>query len=157
MEEEGGDYAHGGRDDDEEEDLILEDFDSLKRSRVAADDFELDDHDDEAPDPKKPHIFAVPAAPVAQAKRPGNHFVPFQEVPGCNVDAVRPEHAVVDNVYYYSQVSMWSLMYGNVTQGLSTPAIFDAKKQQMWGSVFYFSAISHRFYLRITTEIEFDF
>ena len=115
--------SHSDDDDDDDEELDLE----VMQQRPSADDFELDSAEE------APHTFKVPALPVGRRARSlsDNHLVPFEMIPQSNVNAVRPEHAVVDSVSYYNHVGLWTLMYAHVTQGVSTPAIFDAKAQRM--------------------------
>lgn len=122
--EEGPSRKRRGAEEDEDDEAFDLEFMQEKRQRPSADDFQLDESDEE-------HVFAVPAPPSRPRTMSDNHLVPFEMIPLSNVDAVRPEHAVVDAVSYYNHVSLLTLMYANVTQGISTPIIYDAKNQRM--------------------------
>ncbi len=117
-------------DEDEDDDIVMLDADDLeersKRQRISVDQFDFDDGED-----NRMHVFAAPAPVVRQRNMNDNHLVPFEAIPNRDINAVRPEHTVVDSVSYYNQLGLWTLMYGHVTQGVSVPAVFDAKNQKM--------------------------
>lgn len=121
--EEGGKRHHEAADGDDDDAFDLE-FMQEKRARPSADDFQLEESDEE-------HVFAAPAPLNRPRSMADNHLVPFEMIPQSNVDAIRPEHAVVDAVSYYNHLALLTLMYANVTQGISTPVIYDAKNQRM--------------------------
>lgn len=56
-------------------------------------------------------------------------FVPFN--PNCDVTHQRPGYQIVDNVSYYNLGALVVLLYANVSEGISIPAVFDAEKQSM--------------------------
>ncbi len=118
----------GHRGEEEEEDVLDLEYIENKRQRASADDFEFEDVDsDEVPR----HTFAVPAPVSRPRTMSDNHLVPFEMIPESNVDAVRPEQAVVDSVSLYNHLGMMTLLYGHVTQGISAPVIYDTKNQRM--------------------------
>jgi hypothetical protein len=63
------------------------------------------------------------AADAAAAAAAVGQLVPFDITPLVDANAVRPEYAVVDNVSYYNLVSLWTLMYAQVTQGIVVPPV----------------------------------
>jgi hypothetical protein len=94
-----------------------DDLDDFKRSKImTADQLALDDENEDEYAPSPQGTSAAAAAAVGQ-------LVPFEITPLSDSNAVRPEYAVVDNVSYYNLVSMWTLMYAQVTQGIVVPPV----------------------------------
>lgn len=150
---------YGNNDEEEDDDIIMLDADDLaescKRQRTSVDQFEFEVDEDNHYDTKP--VFAVPAPVTRQRNANDNHLVPFEAIPNRDVNAVRPEHAVIDAISYYNQVGLWTLMYAHVTQGIAVPAVFDAKNQKMYAFVIFRRLLVSLYIYRITTEVEFDF
>jgi len=101
-------------------------------------DFDNDDDNDEEPEEGNlssrrsdfaRSFFPESEPPAKKKQQQEPRFVPFD--PNCDVTQQRPGYQIVDNVSYYNLWALGVLLYANVSEGVSIPAVFDAEKQSM--------------------------
>ena len=125
------DYEKEGYDDNDDDVIDDNDFMDDKRKRISIDSFPLDDGDDDDNGNNAAVLFQAPRPlppPASQIlNKDASFLVPYVQ----QKLNVRPEYQLVDNVSYYNHLALYTLMYGKITQGISTPVIYDAKAQKM--------------------------